>query len=465
MTFLTQLVKKYGFNADYLTEEDFQQEQRGYITALLLINVAANKFLISWDTISNDAFSKHNDIFRTYIAFSKQPNSGGALSDTRYLAPYEFSNSVVRLYDIRNRDWPIVNLLLGLIDSFISHPAHGIESILAVRIRHNDFRREFSVMLDQVRREMWREASIQDRGVVIQRLEDNYFSVIQDWINKYLHQNTSKESTAIFDFIPNEKDLYVLIGQCEGMEGQDEIFEQVKQFLLHRLETQLEATRKKLSDELVPALNNAIERAVALVELDGFEIGKLKFIEDALAARTLATIERIVDWFSYPVTGGEVENITLSELGGAIKARYAEEISANKLILTIPDNLGGPTITRDQARLIYDLWSELVINALKYSNRSKTFVRISTVRRKGFIYLRVSSLSAGEEEGITKYEAHPYENIKDEIFRDFSSGLYKVAALAASTLSETAEVEVIKKAKSFHICVPLFRNETSASDM
>jgi hypothetical protein len=453
---LEKVVAEYGLNDEIITAPQFRQEQRALTTALTFMKLGAAQFEVSWDAFRADAHANSEDEFKAYLAFNKTYNDLPILSEARKETAHVFSNKQVQKYEFQNRTWPLVLTICAILDVFLSHPSYGIEAILAVRIRHDNLRREFAVALSELKRVGGFGATKAQRDHYFDRIGAAVYSALQAWIDRYMHTKGSGLPDAIFDFVPDQSEMGALVAGAADVGSLNELVDQVTVWIQDRLKSTLAAARAKLVCELKPSLASAI-RSTQEKEIAAGAISRDAAESISAAAETIVTrrADDLLNWFETP-TQVRSKGLTYEEMRWAVEGRFAAEVASQELQMSLyAPTLGRVEISPDDIRPVFDLWSELVMNAVKYSHRKITRVRVTEFEDGPMRGLLFSSLCRSSPLGSREYVAEPNLTPNELASRAGKSGLHKVARLAAATTKSRVSIRAVQRRRSFHVMVPL----------
>ena len=456
LTALERLVKNYGFDDDILTEDQIEQEHKAVTAALTLMSVAAHQFEVSWDTLKKDSTDNGEDFYKAYLAFRKTYNSVPLLTESRKKAPHIFSNRQVQNYDFANKHWPLVSVICSIIDTFLSHPSSGIEAILAVRIRHDNFRREFSIAIDGLKRTSLPGMAAHDKRRLLPEFEQPVYSVIQSWIDRYMHTGRMAPDTALFDFRPTQADMENFISAI----GEDATFEQIAdvviQWLNRKLDDRLHTARRLLIDELKPALEETIDEVQHNLIVQHQASNNIAFRIAAAVQQTVSQkADALREWFRAPRLQRNA-SMSYEDLLLAVEGRFRFEVERGKLkVSTTKDRFFERSIAPENIRHVFDMCSEATLNAMKYSDREMAYVRITPFYEDDTFGLVFSSLRNGDAGKPQCVEGHHYETMTERVFKSGNSGLEKMAHLAASVARKPVKIRIFRRRRGFHVMVPL----------
>jgi hypothetical protein len=390
---LETAVARYGFSEDILSCSQYETEQLELTTALTFMRVGSAQFEISWDSLRIDAERSVLDNYKAYTAFSKTYNSLPLLTESKKTNVHVFANKQVKEYELKNRDWPLALTILGVIDTFLIHPSYGIESILALRIRHDTMRREFAVVVGEARHTTIAGVSARDRKVCISSLEPSIYSALQTWIDLYMHTGRGGTVSGLFNFVPTQAELDAMLGASGASDTLPDIIESTIGWIRAKLEEHLAKARASMTDELKPRLSIALVESHLQQPSDVGDdaYGKVRLLLDAVVLRR---VDELLGWFKTPAQQ-RTRSLTFGEVDLAVRGRYAPEVERGTLEIQLHSPQLAAKVVRSEAlRAAYDLWSELTLNAMKYSHRPVTRLRASEYEADGFLGLRFSSLTS-----------------------------------------------------------------------
>ena len=456
---MTRTVERFGFDAEMLTEEQFLSEQRTLSSALMIMNVHTAQFAVSWGSIKDAAMLAAKETFAAFEAVNRVFNELPLLSHGMRTSALTFANRQTVIYSLKNRDWPAAVIVGQVINAFLSHPSHGIESILAVRIRHDNLRYEFGLAIDGMIGSRIAGVSESDLRDLLPSFEAAVSGVISGWVDRYMHTSPGPERNALFDFVPTEAELREFVETDSASTQLGRLIDRVSEWLQARLSSHLASARRLLDEDLKPKLSAAIEstsdslQAKNVVPYRAARIDKIgKTLRSVLDSRC----DALREWFASPLSS-QVHELSFMDIKLAVDGRFRSEIESGRLRIRMSSDVPVDLrVAADSVRLVFDVWSELARNAMKYSQLSTARLRVWRTVRGGewvfvFSSLRAPSGQIGEED----VNGEPTVSTSAEIFKSGRSGLPKVAHLAASVTRATATVHICKRRIGFHVFVPL----------
>jgi|GEM_PF-2295777 len=454
ISLLSLSAKEFGFADSILTEDDLIAEQDSLTATLSRMSIGAQQFEIPWLKLTSDAVTRNSDAFDVHITMKGAASGTVLQSEAIRESRYPFSNGAVEEYEARNKQWPMLLVIAGVIDTFLSHPTSGIEAILSVRIRHDAFRREFSASFQNVvsgnitgvMRSSVKELSL--------AFESSVFRTIQQWLDGRMHTYSRGKPRAFFNFVPTKSEMSHLIEQAEFSEDLQHVVKLVFAWIQPRLEAQLCQARSSLADELGPSLATKISATADDLIRAGRDTGEVRRVAQAIGGAVDRRNKDIEEWFKIPPSERSF-GLTFGEVWKAVEQRFASEQTAKRLTFHCSSvALSSRRLSPDQIRHLYDLLSELVRNAVKHAHIRRTRVRVSRLRKR-HDFVVISNTAEPKESYSEVVGGHPFLNIHDALFGEGKSGTKKIAALTASLISEAVSIHVVRKSNSFHIILPV----------
>ena len=446
---LERAVKQFGFQPNVFSEEDYKREQDALTAMLGRMSVGARQFEIGWGMLADSAVERNRDAYSAYEAVS-QAMAEDSVANTRRTSPFQYSNGATGDYESRNREWPMVLLIAGVIDTFLTQPTTGIEAILSVRIRHDALRREFEAAINQVENGRVSGASAGEVKRISREISPGVYREIQRWIDARVHTKRKNKPQALFDFIPTKGEMTELLRAAINRELSD-IIELVFDWIKPKLENQLATARTSLANDLGPALQQRVQasRADLARARDNEDI---KRVADAIAASLARRAVDLEEWFMVP-EGDRNRSLSVEEVMNAVRQRFRLDIAQGRLMWgALPPHTAERIVAPEHIRHLYDLLSEIVHNAQKHAGQEQTLVRIS---RLGADAVVISNRKAPGERRNEEIEGHPYRTVHETLFGEGNSGLKKIAYIAASIVNTPIVINVQETRDYFHLIIPL----------
>lgn len=452
MNALESLVKKFNFSEDTITGQELEKEQKAVTSVLSLMSVNANQFEINWDTIRNEALAATADIYKAYIPLSKKYNSLDIVSQAQTKFSHYFSNKQSASYVARNNETYIAQMAFQAIEVFFSNPAHGIESVLAIRIRHDNIRREFDRSLEAARLAFNQRLPV--KNAIFAMYKDVVSLTVREWVRKYMHTGRNSPETALFNFVPGQADLESFIKRFSETSSQEDLIDAVIEWIRSRLDVFLEKARELLSGELVQNLKAAVESASAEARATHSQ-SEVRAAERVALQAINKTAGELGEWFKSPAIPRD-KSISFTELLLAVEGRFEQEVQNGEIAFPrLSQKFEDVEVLPQNIRNLFVAMSELTLNALKYGVGEMTRLRVKPIRHDGKIFVLFSSPRRGDDVLEWTIEGSPSGSYTEGIFNSGNTGLEKVAFLAASVVGEPTRITIYRRHAAFHILLPV----------
>jgi hypothetical protein len=450
---LEECIRKYQFQDNVLEEKDLAREQDNLTSALSRMSVGARQFEIGWTNLADDAGTRTSDAFAVHETILSAI-AVDASANIKRNSSYQFSNGSNADYEARNRDWPLILVIGGILDTFLTHPTSGIEAILSVRIRHDALRREFAAAVQQVATGAVTGVRQEKTRKIANSFEPEIYKEVQRWIDLHMHAARKSKSLAFFDFIPTKQEMATLVEQAGGM-SLDDIIELIFKWVKPKLDGHLTTARASLVGDLRDGLEKRVAVVAANLMSKRKDVEEVQRLADAIRATLVRRCSDLQEWFKVP-EGNRIHSLTLAEVTGAAGQRFGHEFAQGRLLWRKMDPLLAQRILApDQIRHAYDLLSEVSRNALKSSGVKQTTIRLSRMAGANGEVIVLSNLCVANEAYRQVVDGHPYLSVSDSLFREGNSGLEKIASLTATLVKAPVTIEVIRRINSFHLVLPV----------
>lgn len=453
---LENCVRQFNFGL-LLDEQRYLQETKALTAALFLTSIVTGQFEIPWDSFRSDMLEKEADSFQAYLSLTGTANSIPLLGKAKLATPHRFRNGKIVEYDFENNLWPLVVVILALIDGFIEHPSFGIEILLSTRFRHDTMLREYErVIMDA------REASISGVPFSVQHpVTDEFaadiFSTVEEWLSRRMQTSRPGRPDALFDCTPTQDELRSIVEHCLGYDSLDGTVSYVCEWLLERLREQVSHARTRFEEELGEALEVRISKKRDILEVHSVyrqtDIAKIASLLSTVVKRLTHSL---CDWYRVQDTKNR-PSLTFKEVKIAADGVFETQVLNGLLVTRLEDCPQAMIeIEPDRVRLCFDLLTEVFANTLKYGRPGRAKVRIWWLDGpdRGFV---CSTPIVSPEAFNRTVQGRRYLSLNDTIFREGNSGLSKIAALAASLAGEDVELQVVQRKKMFHLIIPLWK--------
>jgi len=450
---MDQIVAQYGLNEDILTVSQYELESRALTNALTFMAVGAAQFEVSWDAYLADAEATAEDSYVAFQAFNKTYNALPVLTDANRTTAHIFTNTQVQQYEFRNRDWPLVNTIAEIIDVFLSSPSYGIEAILAIRIRHDTLRRELATVFAEHRKLSISFVPTSEKGRCLDAIEAKVTAVLQEWIDTYMHTPRGAP-TGLFNFVPDQAEMNQLVEAASEAGGLLEIVVITISFIRVKLDSSLDEARKKfreLKQDILEAIESTRDELIQTGQVGISSAHAVAaVIENALSLRC----EELLGWFQFPAEGRQ-KGLTYEEICRAVEGKFGAEILSGELtVRLVAANYSSFLLGPPHIRPAFDLWSEIIVNALKYGPVGNARVRVSEFSKSGIWGLRFSSNCDDGSVYSESFTATP-SMAAEPMLKSGKSGHLKIAALAAVLAGVETTIHIESRKKAFHVLIPL----------
>lgn len=442
--------------SELLTEDQLRQEQQTLTSALMLMNVNANQFDIPWDSFKRDATNRQRDNFETHIALKLGNKTNAIINDHTVLYAHRFPNGQVKNFSLSSMWSTLAVVVLGTINAFMDHPTYGIEAILSTRFRHDTMRREFVFAFSELERSHIPGVVPAEQRELIGELSDALLAELDRWLFTHVQTIRPGFDRAFFDFSPEPEELNALVLSLRSAEAIDEVLEAVISWLTSRLEEQLAIARKDFVENLPTLFAAAVAKRASELQKetvsDPLIIGRVASAVSGAASRR---VESLVEWFKMPGQGAQA-SLSFAEIAAAVEGRYERFVIDGRLTISTTESPEtSAELGPDKVRFYFDLVSEVVQNAVKYSNKDKARVRLSPFKDGKTWGIVFSSSAARDQPKSIAISGNPYLSLSDALFREGNSGLEKIAALSASIVGQEITITARRGRAGFHLAVPL----------
>lgn len=452
---LEACIREFNFGP-LVDEARFRQEAKVLTTTLLLTNINAGQFEVPWDIFRNDISEKEEDTYDAYLSFTGTANALPILGNARLATPHRFRNGKVVTYEFENSYWPIVILLLRIIDGFIQHPSFGIEVLLSTRFRHDTMHREYAAVLTRAKDTDIPTVPLAVQRPIIDEIGVELQATITDWLIRRMQTQRPGRPDALFDVTPSQEELRTLAVECLKLESLDAIIMRVCDWMQDRLKPQIADAHKSLVEELGPRLQQKIEETKErIISRNIYRPTDVTRTAALIVTVTASRTQDLTNWFR---TGDATDrpSLTFEEMKLAVDGVFETQISRGLLRSHLKRGVeADTTFPPEKVRLCFDLISELYANAIKFGRAGKARVKIWPYAYDGFSGFVFSTPTLPKEDHTESIAGERYESLTDAIFREGNSGLPKIAALAASIARQRVNVTVRQTTNAFHVFVPI----------
>jgi hypothetical protein len=446
-------VERFGFN-DLLTEKQFRQEATLFETELMLLNVGTNQFEIVWSILRTEALIALADLHKSVAAFERREGDvTDALSEAKTILEHIYPTGRHLKYNVRFKDQPAATFVITAIEGFMQHPSQGIESILSIRIRHINFRRQFEEAIEGLRRETPAAQFVPKiNGVDV--LSRAVFEAVQDWLDTYLHQTRPDKPKGAFDFVPSENDLRMLAEHVRKQQLEsavDTVYEWIRQ--------QLEQSLRTVRDLLTNGLRSAVKTALLAAEVKTMKDTpehkvSISTFSGIIQSSVNELITSLADWFRSN-SHTPVPLTTPRQMEMVVRGRYQSSLERRILKLRfIARGAEGFTIRQDALRMVFDLACEAINNAITHGSKPMVRMTILPYSKDGISGLRFISTVDKPTGGEEYVEGNPTDPQGTMLFREGKSGRDKMAVLSASISRAKVSIHIMRRKRYFIVSTP-----------
>jgi hypothetical protein len=455
LALLEACVKRFGFVDGFLSETDLAREALALTASLSRMSLGARQFELPWDTLKEAAITRNQFSYDAYETMLGAVSDSSAVTNTRRASTYPYSNGAVGEYEARNREWPLILTIAGIIDTFLSHPTGGMEAILSVRIRHDAFRRELVNAVQEVSRAPIPgvlRATIQR---VAEAAELTLSREVNSWLDARMHTLRKGKEEAFFNFVPTRQEMTDLVAITAVEPSFEDIVDRVLEWVQPKLEGQLCTARHALEFGLGTSLQCQLQIIEQNADPEPGRPTDVATVAHAVATAIERRLKSLDEWFRIPETVRD-RTLTLQEIYLAVQHRFQPKGRSGNIVFgALPTAYEGRIVSPEHIRHMYDLLSELVQNAVKHGGRRVVRLRFTALETAGQTSLVISNPCNSSIPRITQIEGHPYETVHDTLFGEGNTGTKKVAYLAASIIKRPVSTVVESRRRSFHVAVPL----------
>ncbi|MER8770996.1 hypothetical protein NKH63_19975 [Mesorhizobium sp. M0960] len=374
-------VKRFNFIEGVLSEDDLNREALALTASLSRMSLGARQFELPWDTLQTDAVLRNQATYDAYSTMLSAVGDSSAVTNAKRVSTYPFSNGAIGEYEGRNREWPLILTIAGVVDTFLSHPTGGIEAILSVRIRHDAFRRELVNAIQEVQTAPIIGVRRSTKTQFVDAATAALSREINGWLDARMHTLRKSKEAALFDFVPTRAEMAELVAASMSATTLEGVVRLVLDWVKPRLDVQLERARVALITDLAARLKAKLHQTKALVAQNADRQADV----DKIAANATAVVERrlmsLIEWFRIPEAARD-QTLTLREIYLAVQARFLTTGKLTNIVFgPLPPAYVGKILQPAHIRQMYDLLSEIVQNAIKHGGRDRIRIRFRQAKK------------------------------------------------------------------------------------
>lgn len=451
---LRECVRKFGYTS-YVSEAQFDEESRTLTSALLSSSISGSRFEIAWDIFKRDVSEEERYFLETIHAIFRTNDESGLLGRARLEAPHRFPNGQTVEYEFQNREWPFVQAVLVIVDTFMQHPSVGIEVVLSTRFRHDTVRREFEKMFTDMRNLIMEGVFNNEKDRLIEQYEGPVLGAVDAWLDSRMQTKRPGRDEGLFDFAPTQKAVESMLPALAATTSPSEIVAQVCSWLAETLGRQANEAKQAFDAELRQQVRSEIQSARSKLESDQtYRSEDVAKVGDGVMTLAMQQIDSLLPWFATDAPDNR-PLMTVLDVKLAADGLYESYLVAGTLFTTsrrTPEM--AIRLHPQHTRLMFDLFDEVYANAIKYGHNPAR-VRIGFATVDGQRWLICSSTTKEMEPHAWAVTGDLYRSTSDTIFGEGSSGLGKVAALVATLRGKSSTIHAIRRPGYFHLLLPL----------
>ncbi len=455
---LTIAIQAFGF-CEVVTEDIYEDELKYLTAAISYKRISASEFEVPWSSFCSEQLPATKDLYDPIQHFSKRKQSGVfVLGEAKTENRVSFPNGVTVSYTLKNFQWATAYLIIEVVRNFMQHPGYGLEAILGTRLRHNIMVREFEECLDNLA-----EANIP--GVlkrvakeIVLECRDEVKDKVANWVDIYLHSHRDTKPFGLFSVIPDQEEMASLIARLENHDDQRDLVVKIVDWLQVRLRSNLSNARDCIQQTLLPTLMEALTDLKEILKRnDANRAADIERVLSASSAEVKRAADRVFGWFEWPSERNE-PFLSLNEVWNAVDGRFEKYLSQGAIQVRFPSQaVLDIRVARENVRMLFDIFSELYFNAIKYMDKQHTTLRISLSRIEGNEFLVISNKcndKNGEFHNVIA--GSMYQNIREHVTRVGETGLLRIAGSYATVARKNIEILSVKRNGYFHAALPMF---------
>jgi hypothetical protein len=448
---LEACLNRFGFGP-VMTEDMYESEAKALTAELLLNDVNAGKFEVPWDMFRRDMVERQQDLFLAFCSLQPYPGEDSTLNAFTE-TPHVFRNGRKATYRYRLFQHPLVLLMLSVIDSFMEHPAYGLEVILSGRFRHNVLLQEVWLAISAVVEATIPSVPRHVQQDLSQAYRDAVETIIERWCSQFMQSRRDAKLKGLFDIVLDAKEFEQLLAGAETMKDSTTLTDYVIGWIQRRLKPQIRAAGEKFAADMKVSVETEFAR-IREIQLQTSRPSDAQKVYVAVSNAVLRRIDTLQTWFD-GIDAITSNSITLHDLAHATQRLFEGVIPGRKLHVTIPARSGERIFAPNEVKIAFDLIREIFFNALKKGVGPDVRLRMNAIAvdgQAGFVFS--NRCGSPVEEGVKTIEGSRYEGKNDGVLREGNSGLLKVASSAATLVGHDTTVSTIVRNGFHHLLVP-----------
>lgn len=462
---LEHCIRLFGF-CEIVTEEIYLDEVKALEAAISYRSISPSQFEIPWQSFINDQAVRTKDIYEATVQLIERTEGGAfPLGEAVSENPVTFPNGLTQSYTLPNFKWAVADFVMEIIHAFFQDPGYGLEAILGTRIRHNVLEREILNALEAL--------SADEIPGIFRRTSDAIFrdlisavrSAITNWIDKYMHSARTQKPNGLFRLVPTQAELHQLILVVEQELSHRDAIRAVVNWLHTRLREDIVAARHLVAGELRISLLASIESTSETLKLvPGTRAADVERVAKAAVTTVEHKIRQVELWFTWPEEDTS-EIVSLGEVCRATIGRFETEIRQGRLAFRTSPDLDQIQFPRTSSRLILDIVSEILVNAMRHCGAAKAHVRTSVRSSPAGDYVVFSNLQKNRiKQGAQRVSGVRHVTQIEYLLAKSGSGLKRIAGCYATALGKETDVCSVSREGHFHLALPIVGKPEARSD-
>ena len=447
---LEKAIQRLGFNA-LLTQEMYESEVKALTAELSLGHINAGKFEVPWESFRKDTSEMNGDLFLAVQAL--QPEEDTERMSALIEVPISFPGGRKETYKVRADKLASFHLVVSVIESYIQHPAFGLEVILSARFRHNNLVQEIWSAIADVD-----AATIPSEGGYAQRsLLDDYRpaveQVVDAWCASRMQTKRPSKPEGMFDVVPEPKQMAQLVQDSTIADDLFGIIDKIIDWIRSTLRAQVEEAGLVFVDTLGAELRTMCEKIAAeQTTSDRYRTQDVERIRATVQDAIQRKLDDLRTWFG-GIDDASAEAIHLEGLIVAVETIFDNVIPGRQVETEIEDGIGTIVFNQNEVKIAFDMVREIFTNALRHGSGRCVRLRISRCRDDPEM-LWFSNDADGIETNESRIEGSRYDP-SERIIADYGSGTAKIAAISANLCAKNVEVVRRTGNGSYALGVPL----------
>ena len=175
-------------------------------------------------------------------------------------------------------------------------------------------------------------------------------------------------------------------------------------------------------------------------------------------------IRQVELWFTWPEEDTS-EIVSLGEVCRATIGRFETEIRQGRLAFRTSPDLDQIQFPRTSSRLILDIVSEILVNAMRHCGTAKAHVRTSVRSSPAGDYVVFSNLQKNRiKQGAQRVSGVRHVTQIEYLLAKSGSGLKRIAGCYATALGKETDVCSVSREGHFHLALPIVGKPEARSD-